>query len=1169
MDTLADLASMQNHQPVRTPPLNSRNSADSITSLRRPSLTSHPRTSFDIAMVETPRQLLRGDFTGTSLASDKQHALSQHVARIQETPSAYGSHIEIIKILHQGFVDHIYPSSNPSSRRDPQSYDLLADLRQARENADKAFALGEEQWLDWLQDESILAQTAEERVGVVEKCRRAVEEEYGSTQLWSTYGEWAAHCYHWAHDPSAESADGIPDEQRLIGRELFAWDNVIQVWDEAVEQTKFDIAQSHTVWNKYLSAHFPKFEEKMSQKSAGQVLDLFQRRLQTPHAEWDTTFQSFSSFVSANFSSDEDYEQIMASTNRGAAPVKAIWTAREQFETSLVEAMQLGDKYAEYQAFASYIQSERQELEQSKRPRKGKRREQQTDSVQGVSLVNALFQRAELRLPTVIDIWEEHVNFLADKHHRDVPQVLSRATKHCPWSGSLWKQFLLTSEIAEESFQGIENIKHDATKTGMLDAGGVDEILKVYDAWCGYLVRRARRTDSSEEDADVAEMGIRTSMEAVQSLASNLELPANFDATFRLQRKYVEYLKAQGRLDNARKQFDDHVAVYGKHYRFWLRFYEFEMQKSLHINSLQQSSQDGVSLNSSAPFAVAVLKQGLEFSDLDYPEYLIEALTNHCEDYEDAEELQAALLLVNKVQKQVAVRRQNRAEMVAVEAAQPPPSQVVAEETAEVRAEEVANNLHIGKRKREDNDESESSKRSRAEAAVTDSVEAPIDASTEPRRDREHASILVQHVPKNVTETRIRQHFTSCGTVKSVKALNDEEGSFLVELANSDEAQYALSRDGQDLEGSAISIMLNTESTLYVTNYLAAADDSYIRDLFTRFGEIVSIRFPSLQANKRRRFCYVEFKTSEQAHASLELDGQQKDGLSLLVKISNPSAKKQRVEHQSDGRTIFIGQLPFKAAEDQVISTFSVYGEIESCRMPKDPVTKNRNKGIAFLTYSDTGAAQAALEMNGKDFEGRKVKVNVAESQSARHTKAQQGGRSKSPSVSVNGDAASPASGLSGTELEDRRQRTIALSGIPDTVNEARLRSVAEKIGPVQKAILKTNHQGALVEYGSVADAGKAAIELDGFEISPGRQMMVTSQKEMLSQKAEKKVEAIGKAPKPFSGMPPKRPAQVARKGGHLGQRNAIVFKQPNGESSGSGGEKRSNDDFRAMLSKS
>ena len=140
-------------------------------------------------MVDTPKQFLfREDYAGSSLSEEKQQELAKLIKTLRESQSGYEAHLQIIKILHEGFIDHIYPSSSPNARRDARSYDLLQELRQARENADKTFALGEEQWLLWLQDESILAQSAEERFGVVEKFRRATEEEYGSPKIWKEYG---------------------------------------------------------------------------------------------------------------------------------------------------------------------------------------------------------------------------------------------------------------------------------------------------------------------------------------------------------------------------------------------------------------------------------------------------------------------------------------------------------------------------------------------------------------------------------------------------------------------------------------------------------------------------------------------------------------------------------------------------------------------------------------------------------------------------------------------------------------------------------------------------------------------------------------------------------------------------------------------------------------------
>lgn len=1180
MDTLADLASLQN--PRSTPPvLKSRDSSDSqMSSSAAPvphqvSATSNPRTSFDIAMVETPKQALRLDYSNTSLSPESQQHLATLVAYIQETPSSYDGHKEIIKILHQGFVDHIYPSSSPGARRDPRAYDLLPELRHARETLDKLFAVGEDQWLDWLQDESILAHTAEERVAVIDKCRRAVSEEYGSTSLWVTYGEWVLHCYKWAQDTSADSQGENIDTERFIGRDVFDWSLVLETWAEGILRTQLDLSRSHEVWDKYMTVRFGETAKKLSSSEAEAALDLFQSRLRVPHCTWDQTFSSFSTFVSANFP-DDQYEGIMASTLRDSATAKKIWSDREIFESTLESARASGDQTAEYQAFLTYIEWERSEEDKTKKNRKPKGKRDNPNRLANTSDMSThLYHRAELRFPSVLAIWEEHIEYLLPKSNARLLEVLARATKHCPWSGSLWKQYLLTSELAEDIFDETESIKHKATSTGLLDAAGIEEALLVYDAWCGYLLRRSRRPGSTEEDSDVAEMGIRSSIEAVHSLASKLGLSSDFDPSFRLQRKYVEYLKSQQRFDNARAQFDDSVEDYGKHYKFWLRFYEFELQKNVQMAISHNTSAERLAAVSSAPFAAAILKQGLQFPGLDYPEPLIEALLNHCEDYEDAEELQSAISLVRNVQKTLTAKRHQEALQAKEITSQ---TQHVPSEAVH-QPQETANGSHNVKRKREDDVESveDPAKRYKPDDAnenVNEALATPEEESL--KRDRENSSVLVRNLPLNTTETKIRQYFSSCGMVKHLKMLQDEDNTTIIEFEDSEAAKFALSRDGREFEGSELSVVLNTGSTLYVTNYIAAADESYIRNLMAPYGEIISVRFPSLQKNKRRRFCYVEFKQQSQAQAAAELDNRDIDGLQIVVKISDPTRRHSRTE-KGETRKIFIGHIPFKATSKDIEKIFAAYGKVEHIKVPQDPKAKSRNRGIAFVTYVNSDDAQAALALDQTELLGRKITVTVA-SESGPQANRSVNGRSKSPSIQPDPQSRrnSTSKDLNAEviELEERRQRTVAISGVPDTVNESRIRAIAEKAGPVRKVILKTNHQGAIIEFESIADAGRASIELDGYEIDRSRHIRVTTQREMLQQKPELKQEQFVKRPianRPTPNGPVKRPTQPGtRKGGHLGQRSSTIFQTTKIDPSRSGdeqnGSKKTNDDFRSLI---
>ncbi|ETI24784.1 hypothetical protein G647_04154 [Cladophialophora carrionii CBS 160.54] len=1170
IEALAEFASSK----VTPPTLTSRESTDSQKSssglfphLTSAGATSNPRASIDINMVDTPKQTVRADYSDTSLPVEKQQRLAVLAAYIQESPSSYEAHKEIIGILHQGFIDHIYPPTDQNTRRDPHTYDLLPDLRQARENLDKLFAVGEEQWLTWLQDESILAQTADERVAVVDNCRRAVTEEYGSTRLWTTYGDWLLHCHKWALDATGDAQSDI-DTERLVGREVFDWNLVLDTWTEAVDRTSHDMSCSHKVWDKYMAVRFGDLNQKLKPGDVTTALELFEARLRVPHAEWQQTFQAFSSFVSANIPPSQ-YEDIMASNLRESANAKKIWADRDGFETALSQAQSLEDTTAEYQAFAKYIEWEREQEDRAQSQRRSKNRRAQEVRHAHFDMVDALYQRAELRFPSVLAIWEEHIDYLVEKSKPGLLETLARATKHCPWSGALWKQYLLASELAEESFDETEKIKHKATSTGLLDAAGIEEALLVYDAWCGYLLRRSKRPDATEEDSDVAEMGIRSSIEAAHNCASNLGVTGAFDPSFRLQRKYVEYLKSQGRLDNAGAQFNDAVADYGKYYKFWLRYYEFELQKSMQMALLQRAGPDRLGTLSSAPFAAGILKEALQHPELDYPEPIMEALLNHCEDYEDAEELQSAIGLVRKVRKDLTAKRQQEALRAAEVAVQ----KQEAEEEVANRTEEVANSLHIGKRKRDEEiDEQDVAKRQRNEEVAAESVEENAAAVDEVKRDREHASVLVQNLPSNVTEMKMRQFFSSCGMVKQVTLLHDEENSAIVEFEEADAANFALSRDGREFEGAQLSVVLSTGSTLFVTNYPAAADEAYIRNLFRPYGEIVNVRFPSLQRNKKRRFCYVEFKNPSDAQTATELDGKDVDGLSLVAKISKPSEKRARKEPTNERRQIFVGQIDFKARREEVEDLFSKFGSIEYVKFPLDQSRNTRNRGIAFLTFATQEQAQAALAMDGEEFKNRKLTVTLTSEHDKRPDRSLNG-RSKSVSVVSDDEKQS----LSLEDREKRRERTVVLCDVPDIVNASLLRSAAEKYGKVSKIVLKTSHTGAILEYERAEDAGRAMVGLHHHEISPGRRVRVTTMKEMLQQKPERKMDQFSKRPAPSvpsaASGPVKRPAQPGvRKGGHLGMRSAVLLGSGSSDKGdtkvdGEGGTKRSNDDFRSMIS--
>ncbi len=86
---------------------------------------------------------------------------------------------------------------------------------------------------------------------------------------------------------------------------------------------------------------------------------------------------------------------------------------------------------------------------------------------------------------------------------------------------------------------------------------------------------------------------------------------------------------------------------------------------------------------------------------------------------------------------------------------------------------------------------------------------------------------------------------------------------------------------------------------------------------------------------------------------------------------------------------LFVGKLSFDTTNDSLQALFAEYGKVVSAQVIMDRDT-NRSKGFGFVEMEDQAAAQAAINaLDGKEFEGRTIVVNVAK---PREDRPQSGG---------------------------------------------------------------------------------------------------------------------------------------------------------------------------------
>ncbi|KAJ4304757.1 Splicing factor [Kalmusia sp. IMI 367209] len=1135
MDTLADLAAMQHQQQAAR--------QNSVPQRPTFSLQNIPRTisggsTSDISMRDSSPQIR--NFAARALAPEHVDYLTQLDKSLSENPLDYYSHVSFVTTLHQGLQYHM-TAIDPGN---PRSYELLPILQDANARMAKKYPLGEVLWEYRLEDEKALATNVEDRMAVLEMYKMATQDEPASAKIWVAYGEYLTHllaCSWEQHPPEQWS-----EEEKAIGRELFTPQLLQDIWRQGAENVKYNLQDSSLVWDRYLQFLQDDLERCTSnqerQDKAIRVTNVFHERLTQPHAAWGDTLSKYASFISrVGGNTEEAMEQAVQQNTH----IKQQYANREEFEFKLLQAAQQGDKDAEYYAFTRYLKWEKK-----------------TMGVYSFPLVNALFERATLRFPVDSTLWEDHIEFLIWQQDRsvDLLDVLERATRHCPWSGALWSHRILTLEAEQRDFNEIEGIKHTATGTGLLEHADLEELVKVQIAWCGYLRRRAFDINASEDDADVAEVGIRSALELVREVGMNKygrDWPG--DSSYRLERIHIKFWLQRGNPEAARQIWNSLVNLHKDSYDFWYRYYIWEM---VWWSNHAVRDKNNAGLQLLAPTrATAVLEHGMQqLHTIDQPEPLIEMYVNHCEQHETVLEVRRAQIERRRSERIVAIRRQKEAAAAAAAAA-------ATQSEQQIHAADGS-----GKRKREDELERDSvAKKTRPDASGDDSVqitptnhqarqtsEVPSDAgSFSQKRDRENTSIIVQRLPQSATQTQIRKFFSDAGTVRNVTMKPEHDNVVaIIEFETPEEADYALTKEAKGFEGQDITIKRSQSTTLYVANYPPHADEAFIRKIFEPFGEILNTRFPSLKFNTHRRFCYVQFANADDAVAATKLDGTDVEGLKLIAKISNPNAKKKRDGATAEGREVYVWHLNFRCKKREIQEAFAQFGKIDRVNIPT--LVNGNNKGFGYIVYEAKEDADAAVAgMNGKDFWGLDLKVEIA------HDRGDTKPKIKSTIENVASTERESTTGETTTTTTGTKgDRTIALLNVPDTVNDVRIKPLVEPYG-YKKITLMPQHGGAYVEFSSVEQAGKAEIALQGIDFE-GRKLRIGRYKELLEQKGEWK-----------AGNSFVQPARVNRptatrggtRGGLRGRgKPGLGFRAAPRAAESSNGDAKSNEDFRAML---
>ncbi len=89
---------------------------------------------------------------------------------------------------------------------------------------------------------------------------------------------------------------------------------------------------------------------------------------------------------------------------------------------------------------------------------------------------------------------------------------------------------------------------------------------------------------------------------------------------------------------------------------------------------------------------------------------------------------------------------------------------------------------------------------------------------------------------------------------------------------------------------------------------------------------------------------------------------------------------------------LFVGGLSWGTDDISLKSAFDAYGSVTEAKVILDRDT-GRSRGFGFVTYTAANEANAAIEaMDGRELDGRTIRVNLAENKPRRDRPSHGGG---------------------------------------------------------------------------------------------------------------------------------------------------------------------------------
>lgn len=190
----------------------------------------------------------------------------------------------------------------------------------------------------------------------------------------------------------------------------------------------------------------------------------------------------------------------------------------------------------------------------------------------------------------------------------------------------------------------------------------------------------------------------------------------------------------------------------------------------------------------------------------------------------------------------------------------------------------------------------------------------------------------------------------------------------------------------------------DTRREVYVSNLSFNAKREDFERVFSQFGVIEQITIPKIYSSGRPKgFAFVRFSTEQERDAACEnlnettflgrtIGVRENKGKANIRRPRNKEPVDRSIARPDNCTTIYVGNLPWSAEENDLQDVFQEYGSIKRTKVVRKSWT-NKSRGFGYVEFNEDGGEAAVERAVGKGqdvnggvyMEGRKLRIDYAE----------------------------------------------------------------------------------------------------------------------------------------------------------------------------------------------